>query len=79
MVGVATPPARPQARPLRLNRLLLLSCEAKGAERLTPPSAGPLAGLWRGKRDEAGRGPLKHKPTALFMSVLNSKKENAQS
>lgn len=78
-------PARPPARkPAPFTSTGCCCCPARRRERRggdgsSAPSAGPLAGLWRGERDEAGRGPLKHKPTALFMSALNSKKENAQS
>lgn len=50
----------------------------RGSDGSLPPYAGPLAGLWRGERDEAGRGPLKHTPKVLFMSMPNST-ENAHS
>lgn len=43
----------------------------KGRDGSLPPYAGPLVGLWRGERDEAARGPLKHTPKGLFMSKLN--------
>lgn len=71
------------ARPLRLNRRWCWPARGergreRGGDGSLPPYAGPLAGLWRGERDEAGRGPLKHTPKALFMSMLNFK-ENAQS
>ncbi len=65
-----TPPLpRPQRWPARGER---------GSDGSLPPYAGPLAGLWRGERDEAGRGPLKHTPKVLFMSMLNLT-ENAHS
>lgn len=75
--GLYTPPAthpptplpRPQCWPARGER---------GSDGSLPPYAGPLAGLWRGERDEAGRGPLKHTPKVLFMSLLNLT-ENAHS
>lgn len=50
----------------------------RGSDGSLPPYAGPLAGLWRGERDEAGRGPLKHTPKVLLMSMLNLT-ENAHS
>ncbi|KAJ4927307.1 hypothetical protein JOQ06_015040, partial [Pogonophryne albipinna] len=50
----------------------------RGSDGSLPPYAGPLAGLWRGKRDEAGRGPLKHTPKVLFISMPNLT-ENAHS
>lgn len=43
----------------------------RGNDCSLPPYAGPLVGLWRGERDEAGRGPLKHTPKGLFMSKPN--------
>lgn len=43
----------------------------RGRDGSLPPYAGPLVGPWRGERDEAGRGPLKHTPKGLFMSKLN--------
>lgn len=64
-----THPPRPQCWPARGER---------GSDGSLPPYAGPLAGLWRGERDEAGRGPLKHTPKVLFMSMLNLT-ENAHS
>ncbi len=56
-----TPPLpRPQRWPARGER---------GSDGSLPPYAGPLAGLWRGERDEAGRGPLKHTPNP-YVSFL---------
>lgn len=72
-------PARPPPSPQQAAAAAGLRGGGRGGDGSSPPSAGPLAGLWRGERDEAGKGRLKHKPTALFMSALNSKKENAQS
>ena len=70
MVCAPLPPLpRPQRWPARRER---------GSDGSLPPYAGPLAGLWRGKRDEAGRGPLKHTPKVLFMSMPNLT-ENAHS
>lgn len=70
MVSAPLPPLpRPQRWPARGER---------GSDGSLPPYAGPLAGLWRGERDEAGRGPLKHTPKVLFMSMLNLT-ENAHS
>lgn len=58
-----TPPLpRPQCWPVRGER---------GSDGSLPPYTGPLAGLWRGERDEAGRGPLQHTPKTQFMSMLN--------
>lgn len=49
----------------------LLACKGKrGSDGSRPPYAGPLAGLWRGERNEAGRSPLKHTPKVLFMPML---------
>lgn len=73
------PPASPPPSPQQAAAAVLQGGgSGEAATGSSPPSAGPLAGLWRGERDEAGRGPLKHKPTALFRSTLNSKKQNAQ-
>lgn len=64
-----SPLPRPQCWPARQER---------GSGGSLPPYAGPLAGLWRVERDEAGRGPLQHTPKVLFMSMPNLT-ENAHS
>ena len=70
MVSAPLPPLpRPHCWPARGER---------ASDGSLPPYAGPLAGLWRGERDEAGRGPLKHTPKVLFMSMPNLT-ENAHS
>lgn len=72
--GLCTPPPRtlrPHCWPAKGE------CE-RGSDGSLLPYAGPLAGLWRGERDEAGRGPLKHTPKVLFMSMSNLT-ENAHS
>lgn len=75
--GVGGPMSRVQPYglcnpPPCLPRHQVLACKGeRGSDGSLPPYAGPLAGLWRGERDEAGRGPLKHTPKVLFMSMLN--------
>lgn len=53
-----SPPHRPHCWPARGER---------GHDGSLPPYAGPLAGLWRGERDEAGRGPLKHTKNPVYV------------
>lgn len=79
--GVPRPVSSPMVcatRPLLAQAPVLACNEERGSDGSLPPYAGPLVGLWRGERDEAGRGPLKHTPKVLFMSMLNLT-ENAYS
>lgn len=62
MVYAILPLSRPHSAGLRKEREAVTAAY--------PPFTGPLAGLWRGERDEAGRGPL-DTPKVLFMSMLN--------
>lgn len=66
------PPPHPPQRSNTQAPLLASKGRGEAVTAGCPLCAGPLAGLWRGERDKAGRGPLKHTHQKVpFMSMPN--------